>query len=574
MPATLNPLSLAAISKDPMPSALCRFPALPRCGAWHRLWNAPVAELQRVGATRVWALAESPESDPFVRGASLTLDAFDVLHLRSDEYAWKDEIVDIADLSRHILSWSDRRLAYWYRLANKCVPSQGGRQAFMQWIAPLERRLRDELIMVVWRQSLQGEILPSPAFSTGHAMTMPSVRWITTPRSPQARSLRREMFRQAGGLVALCLALLRSARVRGQQALRLLSRLCGRTGRTSRRQIARVLAPTLGLPSWVVRRVMHLEWNAETGPADDLLEALQRLSLQLPAAAWPRDTSSLNSVLRCLRVVNGMLCFGLFDCETWPADQPLPRLVRSWLLRELRVCHGGNWGAFAEALEAEEPRYQPLVWMLPDLAYQWWHVYWDDPDDMERISAPWRTASPEWWLQRLPLWWAKITARNDAHLGLRWRPMFVGRRQHGQRRVNCMHTVSSVRRLLDREGLLYLTPWLGPSLIARAQWLLFEDANGESPRSMALLHATTRRCKLVVELITHVSLEGRDVPTTDCTQSLQLLWKQWEDRHWGVLARVEDEEILKEDEELCTAIERTKVRLWRRIADQGNTVGR
>ncbi len=263
-----------------------------------------------------------------------------------------------------------------------------------------------------------------------------------------------------------------------------------------------------------------------------------------------------------MKAVNGMLCFGLFDCETWPSDQPLPVRVQRWLLRELRVCHGGDWGRFAEALEAQEPRYQVLVWMLPDLAHQWWHVYWDQPDDMERISAPWRVASPEWWFQRLPQWWAKITARNDAHRGLRWRPMFIGGRPYGRRRVHCLHTVSSVRRLLNRHGLLHLMPWTGPSLIARAQWLLFEDDTSKKPRSLALLHATTRRGVLLVEQIVHVSLEGKEAPMPDCSQSLQLVWKQWEDCHWGVLARVENEEVLKEDEEMCTAIEKTRVRLW------------
>jgi|GEM_PF-3338320 len=500
------------------------------------------------------------------------LDPSDVLHLRTADFPGENEAADIAELSRHVVLWSDRRCAYWHRLANKGMLSLGARQAFMHWIAPLERRLRDELLMVVWRHSLQGEILPSPAFSTGHAMTMPLVRWITTPKSPEERSQRREMFRQAGGIVVLCLALLPSARVPGQEAIRLLARLCGQSSRKSKRQIARVLAQTLSLPCWAIRRAMYLEWCAETSPADDVLEALQRLSRQLPAAAWPGDTSSLNYVLRCLKAVNGMLCFGLFDCETWSADQPLPARVRRWVLRELRVCHGGDWGAFAEALEAQEPRYQPLVWMPPDLAHQWWHVYWDQPDDMERISAPWRAASPEWWLQRLPLWWAKVTARNDAHLGLCWRPMFVGRRQHGQRLVHCLHTVSSVRQLLNRHGLLHLMPWIGPSLIARAQWLLFEDLNGKGPRSLALLHATTRRGELLVEQIVHVVLlEGKDAPMQECAQSMQLLWKQWEDCHWGVLARVENEEVLKEDEEMCLAVESTRVRAWLKVVSMGRT---
>lgn len=561
-----KPLSLGAISGQPLVIVFGHFPELFQFNAWREFWHSPVAEWRVAGENRICALAESPESAPVIRSDSPMLDACGVMHLMTDVQRSRYCVADIADLSRHLVLWSERRCAYWHRLVNKGVLPLAVRQAFMQWIAPLERRLRDELILALWRQSLQGEILPSPAFGTGHAMTLPLVRWMTAPKALEVRLRRRDMFRQARGIVVLCLALVPSVTVPGQEALRLLSRLCERAKRKSKRQIAKVLAPTFGLPSWAIRRVMGLEWCAETGPAEVVLEALQRLSRQLPAAAWPRDVLSMEHALRCLKAMNGMLCFGLFDCEAWPADQPIPARIRRWMLRELRVNHGGDWERFAEALEAQEPRYQPLVWMLPDLAHQWWHVYWDEPDDMERISAPWRTASPEWWLRRLPQWWAKVTARNDAHLGLGWRPMFVGRRQHGQRLVHCMHSVTSVRRLLARKGFLHLVPWIGPSLIARAQWLLFEDAQDKLPRSLALLHATTRQGELLVELIAHVSLEGKDAPPLDCARSLQLLWKQWEECHWGVLARVENEELLKEDEEMCTAVERTRIRLWHSVS--------
>lgn len=567
--AGATPLSLAALSNQSLATVVRQFPALLPYSAWQQSWHSPVVELRVMGETRVWALAESPESGPVVRFDSPRIDELDVLHLPFHGCGQRHELADLPDLSRRLIVWSDDRAAYWYRLVNSgCMPLRD-RQRFMQWIAPLERRLRDALILTLWRQSLQGEILLSPSFATGHPMTLPLVRWVLAPRKQEGRQRRRQMVRRARGVIALLLALLPTSRSGREVGLRVIARLFRRPKCPTKRQIATALTPVLKLPAWTIRRAMAFDWSDDPGNADVALDDLQRLSRHLPPEAWPRDLHSLCHARRCLKAMNGMLCFGLFDCETWPANQRIPGRVRSWMLRELRVCHGGDWGRFAEALEAKEPRYQTLVWMLPDLSQQWWHVHWDEPDAMERISAPWRTASPEWWLQRLPQWWATVTARNDALLGLRWRPMFVGRRQHGHREAHCMHTLRRVRRLLDRHGCQHLMPWLGPSLVARAQWVLFDDVLSKQPRSMALLHATTRGGELLVELIAHVSLDGTDTPSLECDQSLQLLWRQWEQSHWGVLSRVESEAVLKEDEEMCLIVERTRIKAWSSIASIG-----
>lgn len=563
--AEATQLSLAALSRQSLLDVLAQFPVLRQCMAWHQFWHSPVAELRDVSETKCWALAESPESAPVIRIDSPLLDECDVLRLPNEGKRYRQDVCDIADLSTHIAMWSDIRCAYWHRLLSKASVPTRFRGTFMHWIVRLEWRLRDELIMVIWRHSLQGEILPAPAFATGHPMTLPLARWTVAPRAVDAQTRRRSVLRQGGGAVALSLALPQSASPQGHSAARALGRLCRQPQCPSKRQIAVALAPVLGLPKWVVRRVMTMNWCAEMGPVDSLLEELRRLSRHLTAAAWPRDRLSLSHALRCLNALNGMLCFGLFDCQKWPSDQALPGRVRHWMLRELRVHHGGDWRRFAEALEAQHPRYQPLVWMLPDLDHQWWHVHWDEPDNMERLSAPWRSASPEWWLERLPRWWAKVTARTDAHLGLRWRPLFVGRRPHGPRLVHCLDSVRSVQRLLDRHGYQHLMPWLGPSLIARAQWLLFENSHGYAPRSLAVLHATTRHGSLLVELIAHVPLDGNEGPTLDCSQSLQMLWSQWDKSHWGVLSRVESDEVLKEDEELCLTVDRVRVRLWLKV---------
>lgn len=559
-------LSLAVIAGAPAEETLGRFPWLRSALA---AWHTPVAELRRLGEGRAWALADAPDGRPRLAMDALCVDACDVLHHAELCRAPKAGLVDLADLSARLAAWSGLRLAWWHRQVQQAQVPLHDRQSVMQWIAPLERRLRDELILMIWRHSLQGEILPSPAFATGHAWTMPIVRWVLAPRSPARRLQRRAAVAQCRSLIGLLLALAPVNRLAAQAGLRSLARLCRTQRRPRRRAIAKALAPCLEMPAWAVRRVMALEAPPGALEAEATLADLRRLSHQVPARAWPHGLASLQQALRCLRALDGMLCFGLVDCEAWPEDQALPPRPLKWLLRELRVGHGGDWARLACALEGQTPRYQLFQPVLRGLADSFCHRHEDEPDVMERISAPWRHASPAWWLERLQQWRNKVQGLPAGRRGLHWRPLFPGLRPFGRRLVGCLDSARQVQQCLARHGLEPLLTWLGQSLMARVQWLVLMDARDRQAMSLAVLHATTRRGHLQVTMVAHLRLPGEALPAVDCVESLRQLQSTWEAAGWGVLARVEHEQVLTEDEELCSAIEATRIRVWRAMASIG-----
>lgn len=564
---TAQRLSLASVGGLRADEVIGRFPWLRAVSMkWMSHWATPVATLQSVGGRRIWALARAPAELLGAQVDMLYLDATDALFGWDDKHPRKPKLMDLADLSSRLATWSGIRLAYWYQLAQRTQASLRERQGFIQWISPLERRLRDDLILHVWRQSLQGDILPSPAFATGHEMTLPLVRWVLAPRQEAFRLQRRAVIGRAHAAIGLLLGQMTARRPEVFGALKCLARLFRGTQQPSSRAIAQVLAPRLGMPAWAVRRIMQFEITHGKADAETPLVDLQRLSHQLPARAWPRDQASLHSAVRCLRAMDGMLCFGLVDCTAWPEDTPLPPKVLRWMLRELRVCHHGDWSRFARALEVETPRYQLLQHMLARLSNSFQDVHQDDPDAMERISEPWRRSSPAWWLDRLPRWWSKTTARSPRSRGLAWQPLHADSRQFGARTVYCVHSANGVDSLLEQYGQQHLRAWMGLSLVGRVQWLLFSEPGARRPSSLAVLHATTRHGELLVELIAHVPLVGGDEPALPCRDALLQLWAQREADGWGALARVEHEEVLAEDEELFLTTERTRMRVWRSLS--------
>lgn len=565
--ARVQQLTLASVAGVRVDQVIGRFAWLRSAPSeWASHWVTPVAVLESLRARRIWALARTAAEPPTGWPNTLFLDECDALFGCGEREPHKPMLMDLADMSSRLAAWSGIRVAYWHQLAQRSQASLRDRQAFIQWIAPVERRLRDEVILQIWRQSLQGEILPSPVFATGHAMTLPLVRWVLAPRQEALRLQRRAVIGRAHAVIGLLLGQMTSCRAEVFGALKCLARLFREGRQPSSRAIAKALAPRLHLPPWAVRRVMQFEITGDETDAGTSLTDLQRLSHQLPARAWPRDQPSLRSALRCLRAMDGLLCFGLVDCVVWPEDLPLPPKVLSWMLRELRVCHHGDWLRFARALEAEVPRYQVLHQMLAHLSNCFQNLHQEEPDAMERVSAPWRGSSPEWWLERLPRWWAKITATPPTSRGLSWKPLHVGALQCGNRMVRCVDSARAVCSLLEHHQQQHLCEWLGPSLVGRVQWLLFFVPGARQPCSLAVLHATTRRGMLTVELIAQVPLSGTDDLSLDCRGAMLQLWTQRDAQGWGVLERVEREEVLAEDEELFLTVERTRMRAWRSIS--------
>ncbi|MFO1228270.1 hypothetical protein [Roseateles sp.] len=459
----------------------------------------------------------------------------------------------------------------WHRQADTWHLPSSARQAFAQWIVPLEWRLRDAVITAMWQGALQGQLLRGSTFATGHPLTAPTMRWILAPTQLEARLRRRELALRLGGVLPLAMGALWSSATPRHALARTLNRLCSTLQPVSRRRIARQLAAVLDLPPWTLRRLMAMELADQRQDPGRTLADLKRLAHHCPAAAWPHDANTLREVIRCLRALDELLCFGLNDGSPWPTHAPLPPRARAWLWRELRCRFRGDWSALARALEGDDPRYQSLHWILPQLADAWHqdHDAREAYDAMERNSAGWRQASPDWWLRALPRWWAAITRRRDQAAPAAaqdWPPLFEGPRQYRERHVTCLRSVREVETWLDRLDQPALRRWLGPSRVSRVQWLLFKASPLGAACSLAVLHADWRDANLQVDVISHHAFDGNPAPSRACTAALYDLADEWRPRRWGLLARVENEAILQEDEELFLAICAARTRVWKRVA--------
>lgn len=249
---------------------------------WASHWETPVAVLESLRAQRIWALARTAAEPPTGWPNTLFLDECDVLFGCGERDPHKPMLMNLADLSSRLAAWSGIRVAYWHQLAQRSQASLRDRQAFIQWIAPVERRLRDEVILQIWRQALQGEILPSPVFATGHAMTLPLVRWVLAPRQEALRLQRRAVIGRARAVIGLLLGQMTNSRSEVFGALRCLARLFRDGRQPSSRAIAKALAPRLYLPPWAVRRIMQFEVTGDETDAGTSLTDLQRLSRKRP----------------------------------------------------------------------------------------------------------------------------------------------------------------------------------------------------------------------------------------------------------------------------------------------------
>ncbi|HEY0955199.1 MAG TPA: hypothetical protein VGE36_10605, partial [Roseateles sp.] len=358
----------------------------------------------------------------------------------------------------------------------------------------------------------------------------------------------------------------------GQAPLRRLAELADPARpRPSLRRIAQALAPCLALPAWVLRRIAHLPWHQLQPPGDSTLATLGRLAVQLPPAAWPRQPHDLDAASRCLGSLDLLCSFGDGTLAAAPAPRALPTAVRRWLLGELRRRYAGDWLALADALTHDEPRYQLLTWVLPRLHDHWQADLASSSEQGEKLSSTWREASPCWWLDRL-LQWQSRQHRPHRPPGrrarLRWSPLFAAPQRHGDCLLRCVASVREVQALLQDFALTSLRRWIGPSLVSRVQWLHLQPVGAAGPGSLAVLLAELQRGTLRVRVVCHWG-PLRSEPPAACHEALREMLTYWQEEGWGVLSRIEAEEVLSEDPELRNAITTARVKSWTRLAAGG-----